>query len=442
MINITQLSETMRTVMQTRAQEIGREHEAFKRERKLDGASLVQGLVFGWLQNGDASLSELQAAFNLANVEISRQGIDQRFTMEMADFLRELVVESASSIVRAQPVETPVLQRFEHVYVMDGTRIELPDMLSDQWQGTGGYNKPEGGATIKLGVRWDVRNGQITDLELQDGVAHDSQASFQQATLPPNSLRIGDLAYHALDVFEQIGEDGSYWFTKYKTGTNVYLSPETDATPIDLASWLPSRVGDRTDQVVYLGRKKRLRCRLIAQRVPQDVVQQRQADLQETARRRQQPVGQQAYALACWTIHLTNAPQEKITCEAAFVLGRYRWQIELLFKLWKDELDLDKSRSQNPARILCELYAKLIGILINHWCLLLSCWHLERRSLWRAAKITRQFGWILCAALPFPFILSWVLRVMCRAVRGAKMEKSQQAPRTFQLWDELAESAA
>lgn len=442
MSSVTQLGETMRSIMQTRAREIGQEHEAFKRERKLDGASFAQGVVFGWLQNGDASLSELQAVFNLANVEISRQGIDQRFTLEMADFLRELVRESVSQTVRAQPVETPVLQRFDHVYVMDGTRIELPDALRGQWRGSGGYNKSNGGAAIKLGVRWDVRNGQITDLELQDGVVHDSQASFQHAALPSNSLRIGDLAYHALDVFEQIGEDGSYWLTKHKTRTHVYLSSEADAAPLDLASWLPTRVGDRIDQEVYLGSKKRLRCRLIAQRVPQDVVQQRRADLEETARRRQKPVRQQAYALARWTIYLTNAPRKKIACAEAFVLGRYRWQIELLFKLWKDELDLDTSRSQNPARILCELYAKLIGILINHWCLLLSCWHLDRRSLWRAAKITRQFGWILCAALPFPFILSWVLTVMRRAVRGAKMEKSQQAPRTFQLWEELAESAA
>lgn len=441
MSSVTQLGETMRTLMQTRAQEIGQEHDAFKRERKLDGASFAQGVVFGWLQNGEASLSELQATFNLANVEISRQGIDQRFTMEMADFLQELVRESVSQVVRAQPVETPVLQRFDHVYVMDGTRIELPDALRDQWRGSGGYNKPNG-AAIKLGVRWDVRNGQITDLELQDGVEHDSQASFQEARLPANSLRIGDLAYHSFEVFEQIGADGSYWLTRHKTRTHVYLSPEADAPPLDLESWLPTRVGDRIDQQVYLGHAKRLPCRLIAQRVPQDVVQQRREALEETARRRQKPIREQAYALARWTIYLTNAPQHKIACAEAFVLGRYRWQIELLFKLWKDELDLDKSRSKKPARILCELYAKLIGILINHWCLLLTCWHLDRRSLWRAAKITRQFGWILCAALPFPFILSWVLTVMRKAVRGAKMEKSRQAPRTFQLWDKLVESAA
>ena len=43
MSSVTQLGETMRSIMQTRAREIGQEHEAFKRERKLDGASFAQG---------------------------------------------------------------------------------------------------------------------------------------------------------------------------------------------------------------------------------------------------------------------------------------------------------------------------------------------------------------------------------------------------------------
>ena len=43
------------------------------------------------------------------------------------------------------------------------------------------------------------------------------------------------------------------------------------------------------------------------------------------------------------------------------VLLRVRWQIELLFKLFKSHTQVDTWQSQKPWRILCEVYAKIGG---------------------------------------------------------------------------------
>ncbi|RDD35563.1 Transposase DDE domain protein [Wolbachia endosymbiont of Cylisticus convexus] len=46
---------------------------------------------------------------------------------------------------------------------------------------------------------------------------------------------------------------------------------------------------------------------------------------------------------------------------------RVRWQIELLFKLYKSHINLDKLKGKtNPFRVLCELYTKLCAILVFH----------------------------------------------------------------------------
>ena len=76
-------------------------------------------------------------------------------------------------------------------------------------------------------------------------------------------------------------------------------------------------------------------------------------------------------------------------------------QIELLFKLWKSQGRVDKSKSQKPWRVLTELYAKLIGIVIQHWVILTALWKYPNRSLVKAAQTVRTFAVLVACALPY-----------------------------------------
>ena len=53
-------------------------------------------------------------------------------------------------------------------------------------------------------------------------------------------------------------------------------------------------------------------------------------------------------ALAAWNVVITNIPQDLLSLEEAFVLTRVRWQIELLFKLWKSHGRVDEWRTTKP----------------------------------------------------------------------------------------------
>lgn len=61
----------------------------------------------------------------------------------------------------------------------------------------------------------------------------------------------------------------------------------------------------------------------------------------------------------------TNVSENKISAEQVLTIYRARWQIELLFKLYKSHIRLDKLKGK-PYRVLCELYAKLCAVLIFH----------------------------------------------------------------------------
>lgn len=126
--------------------------------------------------------------------------------------------------------------------------------------------------------------------------------------------------------------------------------------------------------------------RLLIIRVPAEVAERRRTNLEAEALRRNRPIRQRAWELADWTILLTDAPAHLLSLQEALVLLRERWQMEMLYKLWKQYGRIDEWQTTNQWRILCELYAKLIGLLLQHWLIILFAWQDEQRSLVKLAR--------------------------------------------------------
>ena len=89
---------------------------------------------------------------------------------------------------------------------------------------------------------------------------------------------------------------------------------------------------------------------------------------------------------------MTNCSVELLTWKEVVVLYRTRWQIELLFKLWKSHNRLaTHAESQSVARQMAEFWAKLIGVILQHWLLLTMTWLDCRRSLRKAAAVLHDW---------------------------------------------------
>ena len=91
-------------------------------------------------------------------------------------------------------------------------------------------------------------------------------------------------------------------------------------------------------------------------------------------------------------------PVNKRSLAEAMVLLKIRWHIELLFKVWKSHGRVDEWRTKKPARILCEIYAKLIGLAMHHWLLATSMWTNAERSLFKAAQVVMAYAGNLASA--------------------------------------------
>jgi len=340
MITIQQLAQTMQTILNSAADIAAQETRFVQRKSKLTGAKFAQTLVFGWLSNPQATLEELAQTAATLGVEISPQGIDQRFTGAAAACLEQVLGAAVTEMIEAEPVAIPILQRFKGVYILDGSTIGLPAALADEWAGCGN-RVPGNEAAVKVQVCLDLITGALWGPLLQDGWAHDRSSPLQTASLPAGALRLADLGYFSLDGFQELDAQGVYWLSRLQVGTAVF---DQNGEREDLVSLLRAQREDDVGISVKLGVRHCLSCRLLAKRVPQKVAAQRRRRLRQQARGRGQVVSQ-ARLGADWTIYVTNAPIALMSLREVLVLARARWQIELLFKLWKNQGLIDEWRT-------------------------------------------------------------------------------------------------
>ena len=430
MTTIPQVSQAMHKVLTEVADEAASATGLVRRRSKLTGSAFAQTLVFGWLSDPQTSLSALTQTAATLGVHVSPQALFQRFCRQAAECMELVLRASVEQMIAAEPVAIPILRRFSAVAVMDSSTITLPNALEDVWSGCGGSG-PSGKSALKLQVRLDLNTGALRGPFLEDGRSADGNSSLQREALPEGALRIADLGYFKLDTFRELAERGSYFLSRLKVGTKLY---RPDGTELDVSALLRSEKSGRIDLPALLGRSHRLPVRLLVQRVPQKTSAERRRRLKVEAQKKGQAISKDRLERCDWTILVTNAPTEKMSLDEALVLARARWQIELLFKLWKERGGIDKWRSENPWRILCEVYAKLIAMLILHWTLLAGCWKYPHRSLVKAARTVRSYAVMLAYSMTGAMPTSEVVRQIGSCLSsGCRIERRRKRPNTYQL---------
>lgn len=430
MTTIPEVTAVLQTVLTDGARHAGRASGFVQRQSKLGGAELTQTLVFGWLAHPQASLEELAQTAAALGVSISAQGLDQRLGAAAAACLQQVVAEAVRQVVAARPVALSVWQRFAGVYVQDSTTISLPAALSQVWAGCGGGQTPgDGAAALKVQVQWDLQSGRLSALDLQPGRTADRTAGGRLADLPAGALGLSDLGYFSLERLQTQSVQGSFWLTRVQAGTRLVTA---DGQCWAVSEWLATPgAATHVDVPLRLGAVHQLPCRLLAVRVTRAVAQQRRRQLRAQARQHGQPVSRERLALAEWTVYVTNVPETQLSLDEAWVLTRVRWQIELLFKLWKSHGQVNEWRSHNPWRILCEVYAKLLGQLVQHWLILIGCWECPDRSLVKAAQTIRKHVLHLASAWRDPQALERALAVVQRCLaQVGRLNKRRLAPST------------
>ena len=340
---------------------IARRTKFVQRHSALDGRTFLQALVFGFIENPHASVNGLAQVCADLDVEISPQGIDARINPYSVVFLRELFGQAIETFKNDTPLPLAVLQQFTAVNLLDSSVLTLPENMSAEYPGCGGDGPP---ASLKVQLVFEFLYGNLQQVVLQAGREPDQAYRDYLKGIPAGSLTIADLGYFAVAAFGESAAQGAYFLSRYLFGTQLWTP---DGEQIDLLRVLQATPTSPVEMPVLLGAKQQQPCRLVAARCPQEVADRRRQKAIANAKRKGRTLSADYLALLNWTSFVTNVPGEKLSVAQVPLLYRLRWQIELVFKLWKSYCSLARIAGMRKERVLTELYAKMIGIVLTHF---------------------------------------------------------------------------
>ena len=365
--------------------ELARECKVVLRERAFTGRTLLLMIVITLLHKPDATWADFHLTAARLGLAVTQTAIEKRFAagQPLVDFFRKALERALQKTIAAEPSSAELLQKFTAVLIGDATTINLPDELADLFQGCGG-SEDASRAALKLQVLWDLKTGRLVELHIEPGRASDVKSPIASAKAAAGSLLVFDLGYFDLDRFANLDANDKKFISRLLHGTETYTA---EGKPLDLLTYLRKQTSGLVDEEILLGKSARLRCRLVAIRVPEEVANRRRQKAREKAAKKGRAPTAEYLELLGWSLFVTNCSEEELTWKAVVVLYRARWQIELLFRLWKSHNNLAKHRAKATAlEVLAVFYAKLLGILLQHWILVATAWPRERRSLLKAAR--------------------------------------------------------
>lgn len=435
-LSVAELQPVLHDLFFDTAETLAREAGFCQRARKLTGPVFAQTLVFSLLQNPAATLEDFaDTAEQLLDQPVSSQAVDQRFTPAAATFLHELLQEALNhSFASLRPAVLPLLKRFRSVHLRDGTLVTLPAALAALLPGRGGLHAPHGqAAALKVVLEAEVTTGERTGLSLLAGLDNEKTSTVAHQELPAGALLLEDLGFFAGERLQTYMGQGVYVLSRVPAWTAFF---DDKGHRLDLVKWLRQAQGWYVERPIRILHERHLQVRLLAVRVPAAEAEQRRQRVRAEAQQRGRPVSQKKLDLCEWNLLVTNAPRSLLRVQEAHVVRRVRWQIELVFKVFKSEGHLDQTRSHRPERVLCELYAKLLALVVQHWLLLAAGYVMLRHSARRASRWVRRraLKWLRGLAR-VELLGAEVLRLAVVLHRRCRIKSRKGSPSTLDLLD-------
>jgi hypothetical protein len=366
---------------------------------RLTGSDFFALMTTDMLENPAVSLGGLCDLLQQRNPQavMTPQALQQRLNAPQAGAYMQAVLQLALREQLAPlyaQIPAALLASFGRVFLEDSTQCCLHEQLAEAFKGSGGSASR---STVKIDVIYELLHHQLHTLMVTDGRAADQgHAALIVPHLRAGDLVMRDLGYFSVEALRQITTKAAWFLSRLSSSVAIYAAADTAAPAVVLVDYVVQHAAQATvvDLAVYLG-PRRLPCRLLAYRLPEEVVDQRRRQAYETARKKGRTPTHAYLHWLQYGWYITNVGATVWPAEVVATVYRIRWQVELLFKQWKSLLHVHVLKGTQPGRIRCLLYGRLITITM----LMRLCSY----AAWYATTVLRR-------EMSFPKLILWLKR--------------------------------
>ena len=363
-VNSEKLSREIRNLLSEESiNELAKETRFIVREGgKLDGFKFLDVLLYTHFNHKKLSLNDLSVQlFKRYGIIISKQSVDERFTNKAVEFFKK-VLERVINLTVNRDIKIDFTE-YDKVPIKDSTSFQLPENMEDKYPGSGGSASS---ACIRIQFEYDLKSKEILDLSLHPYTTQDmTNAKDTLNKIKPNELYLKDLGYIKIDFLREIKEKLAYYLNRLQSGTKVYDRKDGKFVEIDFWALYKKMRNDniiRIDKTVYIGSKEKFETRIIIELLPEKTYRERMRKAKVASKKRGSTMSEDSKAKMGLNIFITNT---KISGSEIRLLYTLRWQIELMFKIWKSIGEIDQVKKMKVERFETYLFAKLIWIVVN-----------------------------------------------------------------------------
>ncbi len=299
----------------------------------------------------------------------SENGIRQKLSSRHVAFFQHLFFRIVHFCYHFRVPASPKIKGpWPHIWVTDSSCIPLPYSMSGQFPGP--RSSRGECATAKFQVTMDLKTDKIGLVEIR--AFRDNDQSYSpdiHRIANKDDLVIRDLGYSVCSVFEKLASNSVFFISRLKYGVNLY---DSEGDKFNLLSFLRKAFANGAHKVdirLFMSKTK------IPVRVT--VFRHSEQQYQILRERRQKDRHQKAahdedyYEQLRYSVFITNIDGQVASAKTIRDLYRLRWRIEILYKCWKSNLNLDKIftnlRSPDPAMCWILLYLALIKAVLYHF---------------------------------------------------------------------------
>lgn len=324
---------------------------------------MLESVLFTNQDPSKVSLNDMAIYHKIhCGISITRQALAKRFTKEATRFSKLLFIQLLkSNLSREQETFTNTI--FNRILIKDSTCNQLPANLQEYYPGNGGASSK---AAVRVQFEFDLKNNEVTELSVSAFNDQDREnAKGTLCNIRENDLLVRDLAYTSIEIFRSIENKNAWYISRLNNRYEVY-DKDTDEI-IDFAKL--EQYMRKHD--IYIMEKSVLICsdkhpvRLVIELVPEEVKAERARKTRIKSSRKQAKTTERSKARFGLNLFITNCTKTMISASEIRKIYGIRWQIELIFKAWKQNSQFHKVKRMGLNRYEFLLYAKLIMILLT-----------------------------------------------------------------------------